>query len=376
MLNLDIVLDYFNSACKTTASRKSSAPCTAAAVCEFYTDRLQVEAGTAGYWVTDEFLFCGKILLKNGTDAVFVGPATEHPLPPETIVRIEHSLGLGRKNSQELQETLRKLPLTTFSSFLQDLSFLNYILNEDDSLRPYNASSAAGATTPMAADTEPVFHNTADFEDSILQCVEFGETEKLKSLLADAQINRRHMGKVSSTTLQSLKHVFITSTTLACRSAVKGGLDYDRAMGLSDLYLQRSEKIANYDEFSVLFQEMLTDLTVRTRELQLHSGCSNLIRGTVRSINAGLNRKITVSQLAEEHRVSSSYLSHRFKEETGMTLTDYIAAQKIREARRLMKNTDLTLAQIAYQLAFSSQSYFHAVFKKVTGITPAQFPRK
>ena len=40
-----------------------------------------------------------------------------------------------------------------------------------------------------------------------------------------------------------------------------------------------------------------------------------------------------------------------------------------------MQTTDMTLAQIAYQLSFSSQSYFHATFKKVTGVNPGKYPR-
>lgn len=120
---------------------------------------------------------------------------------------------------------------------------------------------------------------------------------------------------------------------------------------------------------------MITDFTKRTHDLRLCSNCSPLVRDVARDINHRLHEKITVEDLAAKNKVSSSYLSHHFRQETGKRLSDYIAEQKIDEAIRLMQTTDMALAQIAYQLSFSSQSYFHATFKKVTGSNPGKYPR-
>ena len=56
--------------------------------------------------------------------------------------------------------------------------------------------------------------------------------------------------------------------------------------------------------------------------------------------------------------------------------TSNIQEQKIAEARRQLETTNLPLSQIAMQLNFSSQNYFHHVFKKITGVTPNQYAQK
>jgi AraC-like DNA-binding protein len=71
--------------------------------------------------------------------------------------------------------------------------------------------------------------------------------------------------------------------------------------------------------------------------------------------------------------MNCSYLCNHFKKETGKTITEYINELKVRESKRLLKNSKLSLIEISTRLGFSSQSYFHIVFKKHTGITPQEF---
>ena len=71
--------------------------------------------------------------------------------------------------------------------------------------------------------------------------------------------------------------------------------------------------------------------------------------------------------------MNCSYLCTRFKNETGMTISTYVQKEKIKEAKRLLKGSKYTVAQISDALAFSFDSYFCAVFKKITGMTPESY---
>ena len=93
-------------------------------------------------------------------------------------------------------------------------------------------------------------------------------------------------------------------------------------------------------------------------------------------IRRRLCEKITVKELAAELHVSPAHLSRVFHEEQKITLTDYIAREKIHRACELLRTTDKSYDAIAYELGFSSQSYFGAVFKKLEGITPRDFRRQ
>lgn len=68
-----------------------------------------------------------------------------------------------------------------------------------------------------------------------------------------------------------------------------------------------------------------------------------------------------------------SYLSTKFKNETGKKLIDYILECKINEAQYLLKFSDKSVAKISDYLGFVNQSHFTRTFQKFTGQTPNQY---
>lgn len=86
-----------------------------------------------------------------------------------------------------------------------------------------------------------------------------------------------------------------------------------------------------------------------------------------------LKQPVTARDVIEFSSRSKSALSEQFKKETGSTIGEYITNRKIDEAKVLLKYTDRLIADICNYLAFSSQPYFHNVFKKNTGMTPVEY---
>ena len=346
-------------------------------ICCFYTKKIKIAEGQAGHVITDEFLFCGKIVQRETRTVLLIGPATEYALTTDAKKRITTELGLRGKQATALYGKLEAIPIMQLTVFIQQLSFLNYIINEDETV----LSNYSEEMISISARQAPVHfysenHNTEEFEAHMLNCIEHGKLEVLSALLEAAAINQYTTGIISSDTLRSQKNILVTSTVLACRAAVRGGLNYDLALSISDKYLQQIEGVYTFDDFYHLWKQMLLDYTTRTANLRLHADASELVRSAARIISGQMYQKISVEQLAQDLNVSRSYLSHQFKRETGWSLTDFIAQQKIDEAVRLMQTTNMTLAEIAYQLAFSSQSYFHATFKKITGVNPGKYSRR
>ncbi|WP_077433732.1 helix-turn-helix domain-containing protein [Sphingobacterium sp. CZ-UAM] len=81
----------------------------------------------------------------------------------------------------------------------------------------------------------------------------------------------------------------------------------------------------------------------------------------------------TVNYLAGELFLSSRYLSDLLKQETGKTALEHVHIYLIKEAKNLLLGSDSNISGIAYGLGFESPSYFTRLFKKLVGITPAQF---
>ncbi|MGI6714435.1 MAG: helix-turn-helix transcriptional regulator [Bacilli bacterium] len=80
-----------------------------------------------------------------------------------------------------------------------------------------------------------------------------------------------------------------------------------------------------------------------------------------------------IEDLAELTPYSYSHLAVRFKEIAKTNINDYIAKVKIKEAKALLKTTDLTIQEITYKLGFESASHFIKLFKRHNETTPHQY---
>ena len=98
-----------------------------------------------------------------------------------------------------------------------------------------------------------------------------------------------------------------------------------------------------------------------------------LTERALRYVKEHLTEPLTLERVAGAMSLSPTYFHNTFKFAVGMTLRDYIEEQRIRKAIALLQTTDFSLAKIAYECGFSSQSYFSAVFKRRMKTTPRKY---
>ena len=82
---------------------------------------------------------------------------------------------------------------------------------------------------------------------------------------------------------------------------------------------------------------------------------------------------VDMEELAAYCGCSLSHLRHRFKEETGISMVQYMRKKKIELAKQMLADTDYPIAKISSQLGFCAESYFITVFRQETGMTPRRF---
>ena len=93
-------------------------------------------------------------------------------------------------------------------------------------------------------------------------------------------------------------------------------------------------------------------------------------------ISMNLSSDLSTNRLSEIASLSTSRLSHLFKENLQQPIQQYIEAQRMSLAKSLLKNTSLTINQIAEKTGFSTQFYFTNRFKKFQNQTPSEYRRK
>ena len=79
--------------------------------------------------------------------------------------------------------------------------------------------------------------------------------------------------------------------------------------------------------------------------------------------------------LSEKVGYDYTYLSNLFTEVKGTTIQEFIILHKIEKAKELIMYNEMSIADIAYTLNYSSAAHFSTQFKKVTGLTPSFFKK-
>lgn len=93
-------------------------------------------------------------------------------------------------------------------------------------------------------------------------------------------------------------------------------------------------------------------------------------------IKEHLGERIELASIAEHVNVSRTYASAIFKDELGITISDFILQERMLEAERMLRETDLSVADISGKLAFCSQSYFTKRFTETKGVTPLEYRKQ
>lgn len=98
-----------------------------------------------------------------------------------------------------------------------------------------------------------------------------------------------------------------------------------------------------------------------------------LVKKVKELISKNYYNEINVEAISKLFFISVPYLSKIFKSETGENLNEYITNFRIEEAKKLLKNDNNSIPQIAQSVGFPDHVYFYKVFKKITGVTPGEF---
>lgn len=120
------------------------------------------------------------------------------------------------------------------------------------------------------------------------------------------------------------------------------------------------------------FLSLARRLMALCHQAQKKSG-EALIDGLLRYIRDNLDTDLSLCVLSEKVYLNPSYLSRRFKEVTGKSITDTIIELRVASACRLLEDNRHRISRIASMVGYESAAYFSRVFKRQMGITPQEY---
>ena len=103
---------------------------------------------------------------------------------------------------------------------------------------------------------------------------------------------------------------------------------------------------------------------------------SDIITSVKKYLEEHCSQNISSADICKALACSRSHISHQFKNQTGMSIREYLTKLRINDAKHLLEYSDLTVTEIAFTVGFGSSNYFTNVFKKELGIAPGAYRRK
>ena len=177
-----------------------------------------------------------------------------------------------------------------------------------------------------------------------------------------------------ATTYKILENIFHGSNTTKIQA-----VDEIRtliSLLMSELY---SKSLFCEDMIEMLILQILTliyrkvILGINPDSKKAEKNQPNVLYEIMRYIDSNFLNIESIEQIAVSLSYSKFYISHIFKEKTGMTIFDYITKKKIETASDMLKSTKFSITDIAEKLNYESTQSFSKMFKKQTGLSPDAF---
>lgn len=328
--------------------------------------------------ITSNFVLCGFVRDRASGYTLVLGPVMEFPCLRKSAYRILGDMGEPHNRVEELMSFFEKIPTMPLTTFMKNVIFLNYIINEETPSAGYQDEKLVallGKEKDVNERDTKIVHNSREWDRQLEACVEFGKVDELEAFLSG--IGREgKMGIAAKDSLRSFKNISIASVALMARAAARGGIDYEAALSLSDEYSQRIELPQSYDEVQTVLMQAFFEYTSKVAKIRGLNTSSRLAQKVAGYVREHVYEPIKVSDIADHLGNNSSYLCRIFKKDTGKTLSDYINEVKLEEAKRLLSSTKKSVVEISAMLGYSSQAYFTTLFKKKTDMTPVEFREK
>ena len=329
---------------------------------------------------TTNYLETLVVFHSSSIETIIIGPFSSYEVTEEIVNGIMHDYQISSTYQQELLLYYSQLEWLNQKQILS-LCFLTHYLIcqeplEEELVRSQLMYSEEIEPTHIEQlvrhrRLEASFHMDYRVEQKIWQYVKEGDKEKLLQHFDTTKIEG--VGLLSKKShLRNIKNQTIISIALATRAAIDGGLYPEIAYTMSNVSIQKVEETSELQKVYSIGDNFLYSIVDRMNENRGNNH-SKVVKFCKNYIFNHIFEQISIKDLADMVHLNPVYLSQLFKKETNKPLGKYIQDEKIKEAQKLLIQSEHSVTDICMLLHFSDESYFSSIFKKYTGLTPNQY---
>lgn len=333
-----------------------------------YNERVLDISEHVGYFITPRFHYYG--VVNSGEYKIVLGPSRQWTANKTDLTELAFECDVPQDETEEFVNAMENLVALPLDSVLQTLCSVNFVLNkeklsladitiyDDEQLRLSEKLDAEQTTKHYDSEVKlsngEAVHNTLTLEQTIMNFVRHGDVSALKEWIKSAPAVRP--GKLSSDTLRQLKNTFIVTATLVSRSAIRGGMDANDALSLSDAYIQKCELLSSVEAIVNLQFHMVLEYTERVERLKLGKNPTKLLTDIANYVQKHLTEPVNIEALSKAVFVSRTHLAVKFKKRNG-----YDSYRVCIERKNRRRKTTLTIHR---QVAFGNRRLSRVFFAK------------
>lgn len=206
--------------------------------------------------------------------------------------------------------------------------------------------------------------------DEIFECVRTGDPGELESLLETGSY-KNYLDQVIKDWDEAYT-VYHFQLAKTYHAALGAGVPITELAQLVELYLRDLKQDSSLAAVKSGMRRMLYDFTRYVNQYS-DSRYSPMVNMALMYIKEHIYETIEVKDIAAVCSAGVSTLQHRFRQETGLSLTESIRKRKAEKACYYLRYTAIPCGDIAFRMGYCSQSYFIRQFKLAMGITPAEY---
>ena len=311
---------------------------------------------------------------------LLIGPFLTRTVDERSLLLIAEEVGISPAQHKNLREFYQSLPivydntplfcmLTTFCERLWDSPAFSIV----DRKRTGGISTTKLKPTDDDADAMVnmrAMEKRYEFENELIQAVKNGQIHKESNLLS--AFSAHNFEKRAQDPLRNMKNYYIIINTLMRKAAEQGGVHPMYIDRISSEFAHSIERMSTTADAQRLISEMFRGYCELVRKHALKS-YSPIIRQAIIFIDSDLARELSPGTVARALNVSLGYLSTIFKKEYGATLSDYIRTERMKEAMRLLAESDLQIQTVAQHCGILDLQHFSKCFKRHTGMSPTAY---
>lgn len=128
---------------------------------------------------------------------------------------------------------------------------------------------------------------------------------------------------------------------------------------------------STFDEFKRKVSGAVSELSSRTRATS--DSIEDPILYILRFLDTNYFQDLGLDALAEIVGMNANYLCSLFKRKTGDNLVPYLHKMRVEKAKRFLTDPSFKIIDVALEVGYSDDKYFHKIFKKYTGLTPTEY---